>query len=476
MKTACAYIRVSTEHQEELSPDSQRRLLKEYASKNNILLSSFYSDLGISGRRVEQRPDFQRMLLDCKSKEHPYDMVLVWKFSRFARNQEESILYKSILKKHNVEVVSISETVPDGLIGGLIERIFEFMDEQYSVNLSGEAKRGWEEKRLQGGYPASCPFGYDYQKDGIPTINEAEALIVRKIFTLYLYEDQSASAITRWLNQTGCKTKKGSCWSSQCLLSLLSNPFFAGKIRWKAYDEKKHLLPRSQWIIMEGRHTPIISMEEFEAAYQKRLEEGQKKHRASSGCKNWLSGLIKCHCCQHSLIYCKGSGRNSPYFRCRSYIHGLCSSSQYITEAQLKAAIFDGLRAVLLVSSPFVSCPPASLENSSSFLSQLRNAEKKLYRAKQAYLNGADTLEEYKNNKLLLEEEKKRLVSCAKKASAPQPSLPAKPCVLHGTEDILSLLDAPDFDFEKKREALCSICEKIEYDKSSDTLIFHLFL
>lgn len=81
------------------------------------------------------------------------DVILVWKFSRFARNQEESIVYKSLLsKKHNVEVTSVSEPLVDGPFGSLIERIIEWMDEYYSIRLSGEVTRGMTEKALRGGY------------------------------------------------------------------------------------------------------------------------------------------------------------------------------------------------------------------------------------------------------------------------------------------------------------------------------------
>ena len=105
IKTAAAYIRVSTDRQEELSPDAQRRELKNYAKKNGIMITDIFEDTGISGRNAEKRPAFQKMISYAKSKEHPYDYILVWKFSRFARNQEESIVYKSLLQKNGVEVV-----------------------------------------------------------------------------------------------------------------------------------------------------------------------------------------------------------------------------------------------------------------------------------------------------------------------------------------------------------------------------------
>ena len=160
MKTVCAYIRVSTDSQEEYSPDAQIRLLKEYATSHDMTIIDIYQDLGISGRNADKRPQFQDMIAMAKSKEHPYDAILVWKFSRFARNQEESIVYKSLLKKNLVDVVSVSEPLPEGVIGELVERIFEWMDEYYSIRLSGEVRRGMTQKALAGGYNANVPCGY----------------------------------------------------------------------------------------------------------------------------------------------------------------------------------------------------------------------------------------------------------------------------------------------------------------------------
>ena len=140
VKYAYGYIRVSTHDQEEISPDSQEHLLRDYAAKNNIVILKIFTDLGISGRKANKRPGFQEMIGLAKGDDHPVDQILVWKFSRFARNQEESIVYKSLLKKqHNVDVVSVSEPLSDDPFGSLIERIIEWMDEYYSMKrVNGE--------------------------------------------------------------------------------------------------------------------------------------------------------------------------------------------------------------------------------------------------------------------------------------------------------------------------------------------------
>ena len=143
MKTAAIYIRVSTDDQTEHSPESQLNEIKKYAARNNLVIdpNHIYTDAGISGRKASKRPEFQRMISAAKAAPSPFDVILVWKFSRFARNQEESIVYKSLLRRDcGVEVISISEDIGDNIFGSLIERNIEWFDEFYSIQLSSEVR------------------------------------------------------------------------------------------------------------------------------------------------------------------------------------------------------------------------------------------------------------------------------------------------------------------------------------------------
>ena len=115
LRNGALYIRVSTADQTELSPDAQQRLLLDYAKKNGIIINKdFIFVESVSGRHADKRPKFQEMIGIAKQDSHPIDVILVWKYSRFARNQEESIVYKSLLKKSGVDVISISEPLIDG--------------------------------------------------------------------------------------------------------------------------------------------------------------------------------------------------------------------------------------------------------------------------------------------------------------------------------------------------------------------------
>ena len=127
MKIAAAYIRVSTDDQIEYSPDSQRKAILDYAKRNDYIVPQEYIfvDEGISGRSTK-RPAFQQMIGTAKQKSHPFDAILVWKFSRFARNREDSVVYKSMLRKQcGVEVVSISEQIGEDKTSILIEALLE---------------------------------------------------------------------------------------------------------------------------------------------------------------------------------------------------------------------------------------------------------------------------------------------------------------------------------------------------------------
>ena len=109
MKTAACYIRVSTDEQTEYSPDSQLKIIRDYAFKHDISLIEEYifaEDGGKSGKNMAKRTEFMRLISLTKKKPKPFYIILVWKFSRFARNQEESIVLKSMLKKKDIDVVS----------------------------------------------------------------------------------------------------------------------------------------------------------------------------------------------------------------------------------------------------------------------------------------------------------------------------------------------------------------------------------
>lgn len=179
---AAVYIRVSTEDQAELSPETQLAEVEKYASREGITLlrDHIYIDAGISGKKAERRPEFMRMIAAAKEKGCPFQMILLWKYSRFARNQEESIFYKSILRsKCGVDVRSVTEPLIAGPFGSLIERIIEWMDEFYSIRLSQEVKRSMSVNAQRGKLQCAAPFGYRVEDGGLVPQTPEDRLVRR---------------------------------------------------------------------------------------------------------------------------------------------------------------------------------------------------------------------------------------------------------------------------------------------------------
>lgn len=474
-KTACAYIRVSTADQEEYSPDAQIRLLKEYASQNDIMLLDIYQDLGISGRKAEKRPEFQNMIAEAKSKEHPYDVILVWKFSRFARNQEESIVYKSLLKKNNVDVVSVSEPLPDGFIGDLVERIFEWMDEYYSIRLSGEVKRGMTQKAMAGGYNGMVPFGYLKEKgsDTIPYIEPHAAEMVRLVFHMYANEKHALSAIATHINALGYRTRRNRKWETRNIIDMIQNPFYIGKIRWNNTANRARNLT-GETIIMDGKHEAIIDIELWQKANERYTKESATRNhgKRADAYKHWLSGILTCPTCGGSLAYQRGHDsrrqKDYPYFVCWRSIKGQCTTRNSINVEKAEHYVLDGLKQIIADNRlEYMDPIPAYQPETAAIEKQIVSLNNKMKRIKDAYMNGVDTLEEYRANKEKLNNELSNLEELYTKL----PATPKKPVTINKLKSIYEYINTHKTPSDRA-EAINSVVDHIVYYKDTDTMEF----
>lgn len=480
-KTAALYIRVSTDKQEELSPDSQKRLLLEYAKNHNMIVSQkhIYTENGISGRKADKRPKFQQMIAAAKSDEHPFDVILLWKFSRFARNQEESIVYKSMLRnKCHVDVVSISEPLIEGPFGGLIERIIEWMDEFYSIRLSGDVTRGMTENALRGAYQCRPPLGYriPYHK-ATPEIVPEEAEIVRLIFDKYVNGRMSLFALTKYLNSLGLKTNRGKPFEKRSLEYILQNPGYAGDVRWnRTVNETKEIRDPSEWIIRPGHHPAIISKELFLAA-QERFQAEYKPRNAkpSEISKHWLSGLLKCPSCGRSLSSCVMHRKTAPdtfSFQCYGYLKGKCSHNCYVRAEEIEPAVIKALEDAIRRGNVTytVKKNQTHRKNNDTELETLKKnlerLEQKEARAREAYMDGIDTKEEYRKNKERLQQERselEELISQMEQADPEETDNSAR--IINNITSVLDIIQSPQFTMQEKNAAMKSIVDQIIFYK-----------
>ena len=482
LRIGAAYIRVSDERQDEYSPDSQLKKIREYAAKEGVTIPDeyvFYDD-GISGKSTKRRDDFKRMIAIASEKTHPFDRIYVWKFSRFARNQEESIAFKNYLKKRGVAVVSVSEPIPEGEFGSLIERIIEWMDEFYLKNLSVEVMRGMTEKVSRGEPICPPPLGY-IMKDGryYPDEESGKADVVREVFTLYA-NGMKQKEIAILLGEKGIRTRYGKLPENRWVNYMLHNDCYIGKIRFttdgtRAVSQGK--LDNESIMIVDGHHEPIISMELWDKV-QKMLEEQKKTYpkyaRQFQPIDHMLKGLAKCDCCGSTLAINGWSSGKNPVrnLQCCNYSRGSCRVSHSITLPKLEGAFVAGLKQAL-ETKQFTLAPKVQKKadpTAIDFDKLIAVEERRLVRAKEAYLAEIDTLEQYKQNKKEITERIDDLIARRDKDIQKEFNVDEFTAKVMG---IVKFIEREDVTPAAKNEALRTIIEKVVYEKANGNLAIY---
>ena len=334
---AVLYARFSSDNQRSESIDAQIRAMQAYCKHNNIMIVDTYIDEAKSATTA-QRPAFQRMMAD--SKLGTFNIVLVHKLDRFARNRYDSAVCKRELKKSGISVHSVLENLNDSPESIMLESVLEGMNEYYSQNLAREVMKGLKETALQckhtGGTP---PLGYDVEPVTRKlTVNEKEAEAVRLIFSMYA-EGKGYSEILSVLHEKGYKTKQGKDFAKNSLYSILTNPKYQGIYVFNKSSAKSitgtrntHLLKDNEEIIsIEGGCPRIVDQETF-AKVQKRIDAN--KHaggRLNAKHSYLLSGKVFCKHCGRAMV---GNARNSGRskllyitYRCPSQKHS-CSNKE----------------------------------------------------------------------------------------------------------------------------------------------------
>ncbi len=479
LEIGAAYIRVSTDDQAELSPDAQMRVIRDAARADGFMIPEefiFMEKKGISGRKADNRPEFQKMIAVAKSQSPaPFRRLYLWKFSRFARNQEESIFYKGILrKKCGVEIKSVSEPIAEGMFGRLIETIIEWFDEYYSINLSGEVLRGMSEKALRNGYQSSPCLGYKAVGGGKPyVIDEAEYPVVEFIFGYY-HDGHDLTAVARECNRRGYRTRRGNPFERRTIDRILRNRFYVGTVEWNG-------------IQFQGSHETRPSVT---GLFQDNLDRLTREFRPTrrrevSSCRHWLSGILVCGTCGASLsVNVSNDQKKRPdAFQCWKYAKGFHADSCSISVHKAEKFVLESLEYVLETgdvqfeynepSSEKVSGEQAAIE---AALSRVAVKEARIH---DAYESGIDSLEEYKANKQRLQAEREHLNQELQRLTIQDCDIPLSVRKAQLIENIRSahiLISNPEVEFEAKGTALRRIVKKIVYHRSECQMELHYYI
>ena len=311
-KKCFLYSRVSTEMQVDgYSLEAQKTCLKKFAEREEMILAETYEDAGKSGKSIEGRPAFKKMLSDIENGA-VVDYVLVYKLSRFGRNAADILNSLEFLQTYDVNLICIEEGIDSSQTSGkLLISVLSAVAEIERENILEQTMNGRREKARQGkwnGGPA--PYGYLLKDDSL-VINEEEAEIVRLIFDKYINTRMGYGGIAKFLNLQGIKKKPRKetdieGFSAHFIQQLIDNPVYCGKI---AYGRRKHervkgkkseyrLVRQKDYCLVNGKHEGIVSEELWQQAHEKRLATGIKfaskygKDRA-----HLLTGIIKCPKC-----------------------------------------------------------------------------------------------------------------------------------------------------------------------------------
>jgi|CXWL01.1.fsa_nt_gi DNA invertase Pin-like site-specific DNA recombinase len=340
MNTAL-YARVSSEKQAEkdLSLPAQLKTLREYALKRNWTIVEEFIDEAESARTAD-RPAFQRMIASAKQKEPPFQIILVWKLNRFARNREDSIIYKSLLRKRGIQIISINENLDEGPTGKLLEGIIESIDEFYSANLSQDTIRGLKENAMRGFWNGGVPpYGYTFEFVKVNqntkrrlTLKDGEAKIVKEMFALSL-KGEGIKDIAKKLNREGIHKRTGRPWSNTTVSYVLRNPIYTGNLYWQ---EARHNPNAENPVITIPNTHPLIIPEQVFQQVRKKIY-ARTRHVINSRIltsPHLLSGFLRCKRCGAQMTSMGAKSGKYFYYVCQTYMK---SGRDYCTQKSLPA-------------------------------------------------------------------------------------------------------------------------------------------
>ncbi len=308
MKIA-AYCRVSTDKEDQLnSLEAQKSFFTEYTEKNGHNLVRLYADEGISGTKIKNRTEFQRLMRDAQK--GLFEMVVVKDISRFARNTVDFLQSIRQLKALNIETVFL--TANQTVLGNseFVLTIFGALAQEESANTSKRIKFGKKINAEKGRVP-NLVYGYNKILGDYFTleINKEEAETVREIFDLYTSEEMGASRIANTLNERGIKTKRGCNWTQNAVTRILTNSIYIGKVingKEEIQDfltSKRRKKDEADWYVNDRPELRIVSDEIFECAgriLETRQNAFVNNHERQSS-KHLFSTLIKCKECGYSF-------------------------------------------------------------------------------------------------------------------------------------------------------------------------------
>ena len=342
-RRAAVYIRYSSENQRDgYSVEYQLDECKKYIKEHGFSFEKAYIDEAVSGKSTNNRDAFFSLLSDVKN--GLYDVVIVYKYSRFARNLMEATLYRQQIEKHGAKLISAMERIDDSTPEGrMMRNIIMTMDEYYSDNLSTFVQSSMYTAAKQGKYlGGNPPYGFQISENGEFIENKAEADIVRRVFDLRAAGAMPADILRIFLDE-GVRGRGGKPFTQQLLNKIVRSEKYIGtyKYKVKGYDP----------VYIENAFAPIVDKKTWDAVQilidkNKNAKKTAPKGRARKNVYP-LTGKIFCACCGEPFTG-NNKGNGIAYYTCRGQdkLH-ICKNGS-VLKPVLEDYVFGKIKELIL--------------------------------------------------------------------------------------------------------------------------------
>ena len=378
-KKVYVYTRVSTAMQiDGYSLEAQRTRMRAFAEFNEYEIAGEYEDAGKSGKSIEGRDEFNRMMEDIKTGKDDVSFVLVFKLSRFGRNAADVLSTLQTMQDFGVNLICVEDGIDSSKDAGkLMISVLSAVAEIERENIRVQTMEGRIQKardgKWNGGFP---PYGYSL-KDGVLEINEEEALAIRTIFEQWVSTDIGANGLAKYLENHGIRkiprhNGKNPLFDAALIRNIIKNPVYCGKIAYgRRKTEKVHgtrneykLVEQDDYLVVDGLHEGIVSEEMWNQAQVKMIAQAKKYehvNKAKDTRTHLLSGLVKCPICgagmygNKSIKHRKDGTKYKDFFyygcKHRTMTRGhKCDYKKQVNEDVLDAAVVEVITK--LVANP----------------------------------------------------------------------------------------------------------------------------
>ncbi len=371
-QTKCyIYTRVSTSMQVDgYSLDAQREKLRRYAEYEGMTVSAEYSDEGFSGKNIQGRLEFQRMLNDIQNGKDGVEYVLVFKLSRFGRNAADVLNSLQLMQDFGVNLICVEDGIDSSKESGkLMISILSAVAEIERENIRTQTMAGREQKAREGKWNGGfAPYGYRLE-NGQLFIAADEVDVIKAIFDRYIHTNDGINGVAKYLNDNGYVKKlrqNGTIpgFSANFVKDVLDNPVYMGKIAYGRRKTEKKLGTRNEMRVVEqldfpiydGQHEAVISEEDWRLAQEKRKSNIYRREKINNPeHAHILSGILKCPCCGKSLYgnISKTHSKDNKtryYYYCKNTVTPTghdCTFRTNIEQTELNRMVADIISAMV---------------------------------------------------------------------------------------------------------------------------------